>query len=81
MGVVRINKNPRPALTDFIEPPQVIRLQDEFPNECVSYKAQSLATVRTLPDTVNMVFFHGKPQPHEVDHTWPADNWIKEHWC
>jgi hypothetical protein len=81
MGVVRINKNPRPALTDFIEPPEVVRLQDEFPNECVSYKAQSLATVRTLPDTVNMVFFHGKPQPHEVDHTWPADNWIKEHWC
>ncbi len=81
MGVVRINKDPRPALTDYIDPPEVVRLQDEFPNECVSYKAQSLAMVRELPDAVNMVFFHGKPQPHEVDHTWPADNWIKEHWC
>jgi len=72
MGVVRINKNPKPAIQDA---PPVVRLQDVYPGECVSYKAQSLQNTQQLNDNIKMVFFHGKPQPHEVDNAW-----LKEHW-
>ena len=73
MGVVRINKNSKPALPDC---PPVVRLQTEFPGACVSYKAQGLAGKTSLPEGVKMVFFHGKPMPHEV-----GEQWMKEHWC
>ena len=72
MGVVRINKNPIPVIQNA---PPVVRLQDVFPGECVSYKAQSLQNTQQLNDNIKMVFFHGKPQPHEVDNAW-----LKEHW-
>jgi hypothetical protein len=73
MGVVRINKNPIPAIQNA---PPVVRLQDVYPGECVSYKAQHLQNVQQLDNKIKMVFFHGKPQPHEVD-----NDWLKEHWC
>lgn len=72
MGVVRINKNPIPAIQNA---PPVVRLQDVFPGECVSYKAQHLQNVQQLDNKIKMVFFHGKPQPHEVNNAW-----LKEHW-
>jgi len=53
-----------------------VRLQTEFPGACVSYKAQGLAGKTSLPEGVKMVFFHGKPMPHEV-----GEQWMKEHWC
>lgn len=73
MGVVRINKNPIPAIESA---PPVVRLQNVFPGECVSYKAQHLQNTQQLDKQIKMVFFHGKPQPHEVDNAW-----LKEHWC
>lgn len=72
MGVVRINKNPTPALPDC---PPVVRLQERFQGHCQSYKAQNLNTSETLPADVRMVFFHGKPMPHEVDHEWLLEHW------
>ena len=72
MGVVRINKNPVPAIHNA---PEVIRLQQQFPGECVSYKAQHLQNTQTLDPKVKLVFFHGKPQPHEVN-----NKWMREHW-
>ena len=72
MGVIRINKNPKPAIQDA---PPVVRLQDVYPGECVSYKAQGLQNTQQLNDNIKMVFFHGKPQPHEVNNAW-----LKEHW-
>lgn len=72
-GVVRINRNPIPAIPEC---PPVVRLQDVFPGECVSYKAQRLQNAQTLNPIVKLVFFHGKPQPHEVN-----NQFMQEHWC
>jgi len=72
MGVVRINQNPIPGIKSA---PPVVRLQDVYPGECVSYKAQGLQNVQQLDEDIKMVFFHGRPQPHEVD-----NEWLKKHW-
>ena len=73
MGVVRINKNPTPAIKHA---PPVVRLQDLFPGQCCSYKTHNLAQYQDLPDGIRMVFFHGKPMPHEVR----DKKWMIEHW-
>ena len=73
MGVVRINKNPIPAIKDA---PPVVRLQGEYPGHCVSYKAQGLHNTQQLDSNIRMVFFHGKPMPHEVKEL----EWMKKHW-
>ena len=72
MGVVRINQNPNPAIENA---PPVVRLQDEFPGDCASYKAQNLAGRDSLPENIKLVFFHGKPMPHEVNETWMGTHW------
>jgi hypothetical protein len=72
MGVVRINQNPTPAIQDA---PPVVRLQDVYPSQCASYKAQRLDNYTVLPEDMRMVFFHGNPMPHQVNNPW-----MKEHW-
>ena len=72
MGVVRINKNPTPAIENA---PPVVRLQNEFPGDCASYKAQNLAGKSTIPENIKLVFFHGKPMPHEVSEDWMGTHW------
>jgi hypothetical protein len=72
MGVVRINKNPIAAIKNA---PKVVRLQDEFPGACASYKAQKLAGLETLPEDISLVFFHGNPMPHQVNETWMSEHW------
>ena len=72
MGVVRINKNPTPAIENA---PPVVRLQNEFPGDCASYKAQKLAGSNTIPENIKLVFFHGKPMPHEVSEDWMSTHW------
>jgi hypothetical protein len=55
----------------------VVRIQDKFPGECVSYKVH----IRDRKDTFNLtnekiIFFHGMPRPHEVSYL----SFMKEHW-
>lgn len=73
-GVQRLNRSSRAGVSGV----SVNRLQEHFPGECVSYKAQIVKNHwKSLPESVRMVFFHGKPQPHEVGHLeWMKDNWI-----
>ena len=72
-GVVRLNKNDKPKLEGI----DVNRLQKHFPNQCVSYKVQVVKQGwKELPENVRMVFFHGKPMPHEVQ----SEPWMKENW-
>jgi hypothetical protein len=57
--------------------PEVPRLQDLVPEECVSYKVH-IRDKREACDfsKVKMVFFHGKPRPHEVTQL----DWMQKHW-
>jgi len=73
-GIVRLNKNKKAGISEV----EVNRLQNHFPSQCVSYKAQIVKNRwQVLPDDVRMVFFHGNPPPHEVrDLIWMKDNWI-----
>ena len=47
-------------------------LDDLFPGQIVSYKAQVLE--HGLGDA-RIVYFHGEPKPHVL-----RDEWVKEHW-
>ena len=73
-GVQRLNRNARAG----VEGVSVNRLQEHFPEQCVSYKAQIVRhNWKNLPEAVRMVFFHGNPPPHQVKHLeWMKDNWI-----
>jgi len=53
----------------------VVKLQDLFPGACVSYKVH--VQNKQLPEEAKIVFFHGKPMPHEVwgMHPWMVENW------
>jgi len=51
--------------------PNATRLQDALPGFFVSYK-QLLG----LPVKESVVFFHGKPRPHEV-----TEGWVPKVWC
>jgi len=73
MGVVRINKNPIPAIKNA---PPVVRLQTVFPGSCVSYKVNKLDKIKQLDEHIKMVFFHGSPMPHQVKEI----EWMKTHW-
>lgn len=55
----------------------VPRLQDFVPGECVSYKVH-IRDKRESCDfnKVKIVFFHGKPRPHDVKDL----DWMQEHW-
>ena len=48
------------------------RLQQYFPG-IYSYKRN--ARNGTVPRDARIVCFHGKPRPHEVNHTWIKENW------
>jgi len=50
-----------------------VRLQDEFPNLFVSYKADNLH--RSPPAEASVVVFHGKPRPHEISTGWVPEVW------
>lgn len=52
--------------------PNAIRLQDAFPEMFVSYKY-----LIGIPATESVVFFHGKPRPHEVETGWVPLVWKK----
>lgn len=52
--------------------PAARRLQDEFPGMFASYK---LDCRDGKPEAASVVYFHGKPRPHEVQ-----DNWVKASW-
>jgi len=57
--------------------PEVPRLQDHVPGECVSYKVHIRDKRQACNfNDVRMVFFHGKPRPHEVANL----DWMKENW-
>ena len=73
MGVVRINQNPVPAIEN---PPEVVRLQNLFPGQCVSYKEHIKNNGNRLPEDARLVFFHGNPMPHEQKEL----EWMKQHW-
>jgi hypothetical protein len=57
--------------------PEVPRLQDHVPGECVSYKVHIRDKQQPCNfNDVRMVFFHGKPRPHEVANLdWMQKNW------
>lgn len=54
----------------------VCRLQDEFPEELISYKVHIKPTPDFKITKEKLVFFHGKPRPHEVRNL----PWMVEHW-
>ena len=45
------------------------RLQVKYPGQLVSYKAD-VEPFGNPPDGARVVYFHGKPRPHEVDAPW-----------
>ena len=55
---------------------EVVRLQDKFNGECVSYKVNIRRPERFVPDREKIVFFHGQPRPHEVAHL----PFMRQHW-
>ena len=55
----------------------VPRVQGKFPNSCASYKATLLQRGDNKPnEEERIIFFHGKPMPHEVAEL----AWMQEHW-
>ena len=57
-------------------------LQDEFPNEIVSYKAHCTDRGRkafSLPESASIVCFHGEPRPHTISHPELTQHW-KYYW-
>lgn len=54
----------------------VPRLQDIVYNQCHSYKVHIKCNNDKLLDSSKVIFFHGKPMPHEMHHL----DWMKEHW-
>lgn len=57
--------------------PEIPRLQDYVPGECVSYKVHIRDKKQPCNfNDVKMVFFHGRPRPHEVANL----NWMEENW-
>lgn len=48
-------------------------VQDLFPGQFVSYKADALREGR-IPVDARVVLFHGEPRPHEVD------GWVRQYW-
>lgn len=55
--------------------------QDLFPSKIISYKCNVIGSPRySYPpgdlSTASIVYFHGKPRPHEVANL----TWMKEHW-
>lgn len=74
MGIVRLNRNSNVGIYPRIA---VNRLQNIFKNQCISYKCHIVKNNWSeIPAYTRMVFFHGKPMPHEVQNL----NWMKEHW-
>jgi hypothetical protein len=57
--------------------PEIPRLQDHVPGECVSYKVHIRDKQQPCNfNDVKMVFFHGRPRPHEVANLdWMEKNW------
>jgi hypothetical protein len=54
----------------------IIRIQDEFPGMCISYKVHVRDKQQSCDfDKARIVFFHGKPRPHEVTFDWLSENW------
>lgn len=54
-----------------------VRIQDRFPNECISYKVHIRDSKTPVDwDTARIVFFHGKPRPHEISEDWLMRVWI-----
>jgi hypothetical protein len=49
-------------------------LDDVHPGQIVSYKAHVVDHPKAL-ERARIVYFHGKPKPHQVE-----DEWIKQHW-
>ncbi len=64
------------SIPQIKDAPPVVRLQNVFPGSCVSYKVNQLGAVAQLDKHIKMVFFHGKPMPHEVKEL----EWMKTHW-
>lgn len=57
--------------------PEIPRLQDYVPGECVSYKVHIRDKQQPCNfNDVKMVFFHGKPRPHEV----ATLDWMEKNW-
>lgn len=54
----------------------VPRLQDLFPDQCLSYKVHIQSKKEHKYKLGKMVFFHGLPRPHEV----ASLPWMIEHW-
>ena len=56
--------------------PTITRIQDRFPDHCISYKVHIRDKQRPCNfDQARIVFFHGKPRPHEVTEKWLLENW------
>lgn len=63
--------------------------QDMFPDQIVSYKAKVLGqdmggrVVETPvdPESAKIVYFHGKPRPHEVQAEWITKHWSYDGPC
>lgn len=59
---------------DFIEP-QGDRLQQLYPGQLVSYKIH-VKPFGIPPDGASVVYFHGRPRPHQIIH----EPWMREAW-
>lgn len=59
----------------------IASLDDAFPGQVISYKVHMLEPVKIrgidppVPADARIVYFHGRPKPHEV-----KDTWLKKHW-
>lgn len=53
------------------------RLQDLAPDQCHSYKVDIVPNNDQLLKKTKLVFYHGKPMPHERAHL----PWMKQHWA
>lgn len=53
---------------------ETVFFQDAFPGKLVSYKVHC-RSIGTVPTSASVVFFHGKPRPHEC-----PEEWVSRHW-
>ena len=53
------------------------KLDVKFPYRILSYKKDILRPDRGILGTSSIVYFHGRPKPHQImDH----ENWVQENW-
>jgi len=50
-------------------------LQEHYPNQMYSYKANNLHGSKQLPANCRMVTFHGRPKPGQC-----SEPWVRRHW-